>query len=298
MLVTRINHIAYPIANPESITIRESNVVSSLRIITVWLNGISTINRCIGNHRTIIITKPKYATNLSWKPRTHLTDVCKTSLLRRRWTFVEAFHTINLKGQWRRTIRHFPNTTTNGSAIKSKRCSLIMVAHTHFHIVNAQLPIWYYPQRHILCIGIFSQSPRKITVKTIIEMTEECPNTSIAESTTAKIWLSVCIFPREVCIFPRKPSHLTSIFNHILRIKDILLILHVEFANTTLIGMCTNGIIRNTHGNPYNTFASRSLSHHLHNPCFIRITNGKGFTLAIVAIGFCQCRHYTNGFLG
>ncbi|CUQ60735.1 Uncharacterised protein [Segatella copri] len=40
--------------------------------------------------------------------------------------------------------------------------------------------------------------------------------------------------------------------------------------------MCTNCIIRNTESYPNHALRTWSLAHHLHNPSFVRITDGKG----------------------
>ena len=61
-----------------------------------------------------------------------------------------------------------------------------------------------------------------------------------------------------------------------------------------MVSVRTNGIIGNTNGYPDSTFATRSLSHHLHNPRLIGVADGESFACRIIAVGINQRGHYAN----
>ena len=62
--------------------------------------------------------------------------------------------------------------------------------------------------------------------------------------------------------------------------------------------MGTDSIVGYAHGHPYNTLAARSLSHHLHYPCLVGVTDGEGLALRAVAIGLCKGCHHADGLTG
>ena len=168
-----------------------------------------------------------------------------------------------------------------------------MVTHASLNICNTHLLVRNHPKRHILRIRILSQCPIKIRTH-IIEMIQESPNTSITEATAWEIRLSICHFPREISILALIPALAASKRNDILGIHHVFLVLHIELADATLVSMCTNCIIRNTESYPNHALRAWSLAHHLHNPSFVRITDGKGFAFWIITIGIGEGGHHLD----
>ena len=91
-----------------------------------------------------------------------------------------------------------------------------MVAHAHFHIMNAHFSVGHYPQWHALGIGILTRGVCHIALHVIREMIEECPYASLAIAATTKVGGCIGIAETEIFILAIKPSHLARILNHIL----------------------------------------------------------------------------------
>ena len=115
-------------------------------------------------------------------------------------------------------------------------------------------------------------------VKSISIVIEEAPNACIAEAATREIRESICILPRELRILTIKPSHLTGVRNYVLRVKHVLLVLHVELANTALVGMSANCIIGYAQSYPNNTFRTSTGTLHLHNPSLVGVADRESLT--------------------
>ena len=173
-----------------------------------------------------------------------------------------------------------------------------MVSHTCLHLLDRDLVVGNNPQRHIFGIFIFTQCPWEITVEALVKMTEETPNACVAESAPAEIGSCIYPLPREIGVHASKPSLRTSKADYILGIKDILLVLHIEFAYAALVGMGTNGIVGNTHSHPNHALGTRSLAHHLHNPSLVGVTDGKCLATTTEAVSLCQRGHHLNSFAG
>ena len=172
-----------------------------------------------------------------------------------------------------------------------------MIAHASLHILYTHLAVGYYPERHVLCLRILAKRPRQVTAH-VLEMIEESPGTRITEATTREIRLGISHLPREVGILAFIPALAACKSHHILGIHHIVLILHVELTDTTLVGMSTDGIIRNTLSHPYYSLTAGSLAHHLHDPSFVGIADSEGLTLRVVTIGISQCSHHLDSLAG
>ena len=129
-------------------------------------------------------------------------------------------------------------------------------------------------------------------------MVQHRPGTCIAETTTREIRLCIRHLPGEISILALEPALAAGKRYHILGIHHVLLVLHIELADATLVSMCTNCIIRNTESYPNHALRAWSLAHHLHNPSFVRITDGKGFAFWIITIGIGEGGHHLDSLTG
>ena len=55
--------------------------------------------------------------------------------------------------------------------------------------------------------------------------------------------------------------------------EHVLLVFHIELADTALIGVSADGIVRNTHSHPNYALAARTRAHHLHYPRLVRVAD-------------------------
>ena len=94
--ITGIDHIADPVTYPIGTLVRESDIIGSRSIEAFRKTGHRAIDRDIGNHITIIITKPETASHLTGQPGAHLRDERESRLLGRDWTLVEIFFPVYL----------------------------------------------------------------------------------------------------------------------------------------------------------------------------------------------------------
>ena len=62
--------------------------------------------------------------------------------------------------------------------------------------------------------------------------------------------------------------------------------------------MGADGLVGNAHSHPYHGLAARPATHHLHDPCFIRVADSKRFAFTVITIFLGQARHHLNGFAG
>ena len=99
----------------------------------------------------------------------------------------------------------------------------------------------------------------------------------------------ILVFSFEVALFARQ-------IDHVRRIKAVFGIIELNLLYTSLIGMCGNSIVRNTHSYPNGTFLARALADHLQNPNFILIRNAKALAATPVAVGCHQIGHYLYRF--
>ena len=146
-----------------------------------------------------------------------------------------------------------------------------MITHRCHHILNTNLSVWFKKERHGLSPIFFSFSISQVTIHCLVKTIKEAPYASLTETSSFKISRSISITKTEVDILTFKPSFATSKIDHILRINNVFSIFHIKFMDTTLICMSTDTIIRHTYSHPYSIFTSGALSHHFHNPSFVRI---------------------------
>ena len=170
-----------------------------------------------------------------------------------------------------------------------------MVAHGSLHVLHTEFAVGHNPQRHLLGLCIFAQSPRQIAREIVGETIEEAPHTRIAETTTREIGRSIDLFPREISILAREPSLRTRKSDGIGAEEHILLVVLIEFSYAALVGMSANGIIRNAHRHPNHFLATRATAHHLHDPSLVGVAEGERLATAIETIGVGQRRHHLNG---
>ena len=168
-----------------------------------------------------------------------------------------------------------------------------MVAHHILYILNAHLLVRNHPERHILRIRILAECPIQIRTH-IIEVVQHRPGTCIAETTTREIRLCIRHLPGEISILALEPALAAGKRYHILGIHHVLLVLHVELADAALVGMCTDGIIRNAESYPYSTLGTGTLTHHLHDPSLVRIADGEGLTARVVTVGIGKGGHHLD----
>ena len=199
-----------------------------------------------------------------------------------------------------------------------------MVAHTFLDVLYAHLAVGLNPKGHVFGIGILAKCPGKIAVETVIEVAEERPDACIAIATAAKVGCCIGPFPREVLVGTLVPTHQAGIAHDVFRVVErgsvvglhttllhfgikafgIDLLTREETTDTALVGVSANGIVGHTLGHPNNTIellaCVQSLvaarSHHLENPRFVGIADGKGLAFGVVAIGFGQIGHDVDGF--
>ena len=175
-----------------------------------------------------------------------------------------------------------------------------MVAHSRHHILHTHLSIGNHPQRHVLRILVLTHCPRQITVHTLHVAIEEGPHAGVTDTTTTEVWESISVLPRKILVFTGKPSHLACILNHVLRVHHVLLVLQWELADTALVRMSTNGIIRYSPSHPYHTLLRlatvRTTSLHLLNPSLVRVADGKRLTLRVISVSLYKRGHYLDSF--
>ena len=68
LAITRIDHVADPIAHPEGILHREGKGISPRRVIAFGTLGVATIDGGVGYHVAVVVAKPQHAANLTGKP--------------------------------------------------------------------------------------------------------------------------------------------------------------------------------------------------------------------------------------
>ena len=166
-----------------------------------------------------------------------------------------------------------------------------MVAHGGLDVGYREFLVRYDPQRHRLCSLIAPLSPGQITVHSIGIAIEETPHTGITDPASTEIGKRVGITVGEIGILAVVPSSKASIADHIFREEHIArLIVHIETRYTALVGMSTDGIVRDAQGHPHSTalrqLATGSLlvgrhrrAHHLHDPCLVRVAYSKRLAL-------------------
>ena len=60
-VVARINHVAYPVTNPECVFVGEGNVVGSWCVEAFGLNGASAVDWHVSHHVCIVVSEPYYS---------------------------------------------------------------------------------------------------------------------------------------------------------------------------------------------------------------------------------------------
>ena len=148
-----------------------------------------------------------------------------------------------------------------------------MVAHGILHILYGNFTVGFHKQRH-RGIGV-TQYIRQKFVATVGKHIKVTPYTGLTVTACAKIKGRICIGKTEVLVYSFKIPLFAGKRDNIRRIHTVLLIVHIELMNTTLVGMCGNTVIGHTDSHPYGTAYTGSLANHLHDPDLIRIGNRK-----------------------
>ena len=126
-------------------------------------------------------------------------------------------------------------------------------------------------------------------------MVEEAPHACVAEAAAREVGEGVGVLPREVGVLAREPSHLASIGDDVLRVDDVLLVLHVELAYAALVGMGAYSIVGDTHSHPHNALGALASALHLHDPRLIGVADGECLALGAVAILLHERSHHADG---
>ena len=204
-----------------------------------------------------------------------------------------------------------------------------MVAHGSTHILQCHLLIGDNPKRHLLGILLNTGSVGHILREIICKAVEEAPHTGLTVTTAREVGLGIGGIIRELCILALKPTHRAGIAHDIVREDDdafgieflsvalslchrfgIQQILHLhlhiaaveELRNTALIGMGSNGIVRNTDSHPDGAAlflrAVRTTTHHLQHPRLVLIGHGERLTLRAIAVLLDERGHHLQGLTG
>ena len=170
-----------------------------------------------------------------------------------------------------------------------------MVTHCFLNITNRKFTVGFDIKRH--CLGTFTFYIRKVSFHRTVEHVEEAPYTGITSTQATEIQRTIRICKTEVLVQTVEISFFACKRNNIRRVKTIVFILHVKLADTALVSMCCDAVIRNTNGNPNGTFHFGAFTNHFHNPCLIRVGNRERLTAAVIAIFLNQVCHHLDCFL-
>ena len=69
-----------------------------------------------------------------------------------------------------------------------------MVAHVSLQVLYAQLAVGYYPQGHVLGIGVYAHCPWQVAAHVGV-VVEERPYASIAIATAREVGLGIGVLP-------------------------------------------------------------------------------------------------------
>ena len=91
-----------------------------------------------------------------------------------------------------------------------------MVAHSHLHVMHAQLAVGHYPQRHRLGVSHLSSSIIHILCHVVAIHIKECPHACLTETATAEVGSGIRLAETEVSILAAEPSLLARKLHNIL----------------------------------------------------------------------------------
>ena len=124
---------------------------------------------------------------------------------------------------------------------------------------------------------------------------EEAPHTGFTETLRSEIGGRISGLERELLILTVEIALFASKGNDILAVDAIFLVLERELADTALVGVRRDAIVRNADSHPYGTLAARTLANHFKNPHLIGVGNGETLTVGTISVLFHQLAHYLDG---
>ena len=198
-----------------------------------------------------------------------------------------------------------------------------MVTHGITQILQRKFLVGNDPQRHLLGILLDTCGIRHVGREIIAETIEETPHTGLTITTTREIRFCISGIIGEIGILTLKPTHRTGITYHIVRtnhqvghrflaidgifLQQVLhLHLHItaiqKLRDTTLVGVRSNRIVRDTDSHPDGTFLRlrtiRTTTHHLQHPSLVGVCNREGLTLGIITILLHERCHHLQSLTG
>ena len=197
--------------------------------------------------------------------------------------------------------------------------SLKVVSHYIGHVLHAGLLAGEYEQGHIglqvsshyivqIGVGVTGDGVAVLVVErepAVREDVEGAPNAGVAAAHGAKICRAVGLLEAEFFVQALEITFAAGKGDNIRSIEAVLRVLEGEFADAGLVGMGADGAVRHAHGHPNDALLRvhavahvGALADELHNPGFVLVGDGEGFSLGGITVLVGQVHNYVNGLAG
>lgn len=257
-----------------------------------------------GGHVGVVVGEPDDAADGVGQVAAHLAYDAEAGLLGGDGSLVEVFLSVEFPGERCWQVGHLVGSST-GLVAEVEGCVFVVVAHGGNDFFEGDGLVGLDVERHfgVAGCGVGDGHKAKGVVgvggHAAVETVEEAPDTGFAVAGGTEIAGGKGIAEGEVCIILAcEVAFCAGKLDDVLGVEHVLLVFQVKTCDAALVGVGANAVVGNADCYPIGSLYTRAFAYHLHDPNFVFVADGEGFTLGVVAVLCYEVGHNLDGFAG